>query len=134
MRSVTVTLADKDYTIVELKARLNEGYRKKVKARLEPLIAMIQNGPNTAISMQNVGQLFGQVQEFLFGSVESIRELVADYSPEIKADIDRITEEAFDSEMIDVFLEVMKLAFPFGHLFSTSASPTGLIRPPTSQS
>lgn len=54
----------------------------------------------------------------LANSIDDVLELLFDYSPELKADREWLAENAFDSEAIAAFIEVLKLNFPIMALLS----------------
>jgi hypothetical protein len=43
-----------------------------------------------------------------------VKGLLYEYSPALCADKERIEAESYDSEIVQAFMEVLKLAFPFG--------------------
>lgn len=59
----------------------------------------------------------------LVNSIDEIHALVFDYSPEIKADKDWLMENAYDEEMIAVFVEILKLHFPILALWDLIRGP-----------
>ena len=52
----------------------------------------------------------------IFEAVDLMREKLFEYSPELAADRERIETEGYDSEIMAAFIEVLKLAFPFGQV------------------
>jgi hypothetical protein len=131
MRIAVVQLGGKSYEIKELRARQNEGFRKKVKAELAPVATLLATAPDTELNMKTIGGIAAQLQDVLFGSIETVRRLVADYSPEIAADITHVAEEAYDSELVAAFVAVVKLAFPLGQMIPTPPKSPGPTPPPT---
>ena len=63
-----------------------------------------------------IGKLVGTAVFKLGGSIEDIREMVIAYVPELQRDRDYILENGRDSEFLAGFMQVIKLAYPFGGL------------------
>lgn len=81
------------------------------------------------ISFDDIGQIFGVAKiapVIVNGLANSIDEMVAmlfDYSPELEADQEWITENAYDTEAIGAFVEVLKLCFPILAVWGLLAGP-----------
>jgi len=117
MRSVTVTLAEREYTICELRSRQNEAWRAALKTRFESVAALIENTPATELTTAGVGGLIRNISNVVLGSIADVRELLFEYAPELAQDREYIEEEAYDSDLMNAFTEVLTLAFPFGSAF-----------------
>ena len=117
MRSVTVKLGDNEYTIYELKARQNQIWRAKLKTRFDTLADVIGSAPATELSTAGVSDLLRSVSGVVIDSIEDVREALFDYAPELSADCEYIEANAYDSEIMAAFVEVLTLAFPFGGMF-----------------
>lgn len=114
MRSVTVKLAEREYTVYELKARQNQNWRDQLKTRFTTLADVIGNAPATELNTAGVSGLIRSVTDLIMDSIGDVREAILAYSPELSADRAFIEENAYDSEIMDAFVEVLTLAFPFG--------------------
>jgi hypothetical protein len=116
-RSVRVQIAGREYEIEELRARQNAGWRKKLEGVYEPLVKRLEGAGNTDLSKgQDVAALVRETAGVLLQSPDTLAGLVFDYAPNVARDRERILEEAYDSELLGAFVEVLKLAFPFGGL------------------
>jgi len=116
MRSVTVKLGGKEYIVYELKARQNQTWRAQLKTRFETLADVIGNAPATELNTTGVSGLIRNITNLVMDSIGDVREAILAYSPELSADRLFIEENAYDSEIMDAFMEVLTLAFPFGNL------------------
>lgn len=110
-RKVTVTLSDTKYEVVELKSRLNRTWRKKLEGHFQELATALENAPDTELGdTQAIGGLVRTVSGKLLQSVDLIGELVAAYDSDLKTALD----DAYDSEILDAFVAILGLAYPFG--------------------
>lgn len=116
MKSVTVTLGGESYTIHELKARPNAEWRKRLQELLAEVTSLLENAPKLELTTESIVGLIQSAQRLVLSSPDRLRELLLAYAPELAAQQDRIEAEAYDSELLTAFVEVLKLAFPFGSL------------------
>lgn len=114
MKTAKVAIAGKDYTIKELPIRKSVAWRKQVADKFSELTDALTNAGNA--DTKDVMNVVGIVKGFaakLFGSVEVIADLLFAYSPELEADREKIESDGYESEIVDAFVEVVLLAFPF---------------------
>jgi len=126
MQTITVKLAGKDYQVQPLKVRQAKAFRQKIGAQLSGLTDLIAGalrpsaGVTVAGDLTEIAELIGTLGQTLsarlIGSTDLIADLLFEYSPELAADRERIEAEAYDEELLSVFLEVLKLLYPFGNL------------------
>jgi hypothetical protein len=115
MRSIEVVLGGKTYTVTELPVRKNVAWRKQLQEPFGELVTALQNAPQTELgNLQEVGTLVRNLSGLVVGSVETITRLLFDYAPNIKADQKAIEDSAYESELLEAFVGVLGLAFPFG--------------------
>jgi hypothetical protein len=115
MRSTSVTIAERQYTITELRARANTAWRKELDGVFGGIAGSIQAAMNTDTSnVQPMVQHIKSAISGVAGSVDEIKRLLYCYSPELSADQDWIEDNAYESDLLAVFVEVLKLAYPFG--------------------
>ena len=119
MRTVTVEIAGKEYTINEKKRKANAKWRASFQTQFTEIADLIEGLPAMELTTEAVAQLIRQIVAKLGGSVDIMADLVFSYSPELSADKKTIEEDAYDSEIMQVFTEVLKLAYPFGSLAET---------------
>lgn len=127
-KQITVELAGREYTIIERPARKNAEWRERLNNEFSELAALLVNAPNIEIDTKAGMELLGNlVQGFLRhvgGSVDTLRGLLIEYSPALVADRSHIEESGYDSEILAAFVEVLKLAYPFGSLVDLAAAAT----------
>lgn len=134
MKTVQITLGGKAYTVTELPLRKNAEWRQQLSwlvASVTDLVGASQ------IDLHNTGDLIGvinQVRDVLMTAPEQVTELLFSYAPEVAADRARIEAEVYESELLSAFVEVLKLAFPFGQLLSLASGLTPRASAPTSTS
>lgn len=136
MRTESVVIGDKEYTIREMKRKANAKWRLLFQAQFTEVADLIEGLPKTELNTTAVGELIRQITTRVGGSVDRLAELVFAYSPELNADRETIEEEAYDSEIMAAFTAVLKLAYPFGSVVQTLSglSALGQKGKPTSQS
>ncbi len=132
-RTATVTLAGRDYEVTELRLRDNAAWRKQLLALGDDLATLLE-APGLEFTPGVMAEIVRRAMRLLAGSPEELLRLLCDYAPEIGADRERIETEAFDSELVAAFGEVLKLAFPFAGLLRNIRGLTnGLGAAPTGQ-
>ena len=108
-KSVTVTLDGKEYTITEKQSRENAAWRKLLEEPFKELAALLESAPGIDIKDgQSLAALVRSTSGMLLGSIDTVRELVVAYAPDLPLD--------YDSEIIDVFSAILGLAYPFGSI------------------
>ena len=117
MRSTVLTLGSKEYTVNELASRKAAAWRQIMQDKLGNVAEMIASAPETDITSGSaISGLVRSIGSTVIGSTDTIIELLFLYSPELSSDRERINDECYDSELIAAFVEVVKLAYPFGQL------------------
>jgi hypothetical protein len=110
-RMAKITLADTEYEVVELKSRQNRVWREKLEGHFQELATALENAPDMELNdTQALANLVRSVSGKLLGSVDIIVDLVAAYDPALGAAVD----DAYDSEILDAFVSILGLAYPFG--------------------
>lgn len=145
MRTTTVTLAGREYTVQALPIRKSREWRAQFEGLVGQALSAVQALSSMALQeFDNPKELITQFGGFLsanatglgkalFGGLDLIADALFAYSPELAKDRKRIESEADDEELLRAFMEVAKLAFPFGALMAT-ASRSGQPKPETSPS
>lgn len=116
MRTETVQIGDKQYTIREKKRKANAKWRQAFQAQFTEVADLIEGLPTIDLTPTAIGELLRQITTKVGGSVDKMAELVFNYSPELNKDREVIEEEAYDSDIMAAFTAVLKLAYPFGSL------------------
>ncbi len=114
-RTVTVEIGGRSYEVVELRSRANEAWRARLREPFGALVKRLEGAGETDITRAaDVAALVRETAGTLLQAPETLRELLFEYAPALAADRERIVEEEYDSEILAAFVEVLKLAFPFG--------------------
>lgn len=117
MRSATITLGGVQYTINELPSRKAAAWRQLMQTKLAVIANLIESAPETDItSGVALAQLINAVGASLIRSTDTIIELLFEYAPILNEKMRDGNIDFYDSELIAAFVEVVKLAYPFGHL------------------
>jgi hypothetical protein len=114
MRTETITLGEKQYTLTELPLRKARAFRERIKEQFGSLVTLFENAPSTDITnTTQVAGLMRLLSDALLGSVDTLLDLLYEYSPSLAADKEAIEENAVGSEVVDAFIAAMGLSFPF---------------------
>lgn len=114
MRSETITLGGKEYELVELPIRKARTFRAQLREPFGKLVDLLERTPNTEIdNARQVAQLVRSLSDTLLNSVDIVVELLFDFSEELARDRDYIEENAYGSEVVDAFIAVLGLTYPF---------------------
>lgn len=114
MKSVTVTLAGRDMVIKELPSRKASAWRRELAKVLTPLLGLVEKaGEGVEISnSQDIMLLVRQVAPLIAESPDIVVDLLCSYAGTTEIDLD----EVYDSEIMDAFVAVLGLAYPFASL------------------
>ena len=111
MRTVEITLNGEKHTVQELRSRANREWRAKLEAHFSELADALENAPDTDLTDGSaLAGLVRSVSGKLLRSVDILTELLVAYAPDLKPIID----DAYDSEILEAFTQVLGLAYPFG--------------------
>lgn len=115
MRTVTITLGGVDYTIRQLPMRAEAEWRKRLQAQLEPLLSMMSgyqelsfDGPADFVAFLRT------LTPMLMNAPDIMLEMLYAYAPELARQADAIETGSYSEEVMEAFLEVLPLAYPFG--------------------
>lgn len=119
MRTATVTLAGKQYTLQALPMRQNAEWRRRLAGPFGELTNILENAGSIQLTDgQGLAGVVRTLSGTLLGSVDILLGLLFDYSPALRGDRERIETEAYDDEALRALVEVLKLAYPFGELLT----------------
>lgn len=116
MQQRTITLASQALEIAELPARKNQAWRDEFDMRMQPVLHLIeQAGQGMEINnSEDLLRLVHQLWPVVISSPALLAELVQAYAPnQVTAEV---LDQVYDSEVIDAFIVIVGLAFPFGAL------------------
>ena len=123
MKTVVVELGGRGFEVRELPMRASRAWRERLGAPMREVVQRLQGAAAMEVTdVAGIGDLIEHVGELVLGSVEIAADLVFEYSPELAAERDWIEEQVYDSEMMAAFVEVLKLAYPFGKMLSAVSS------------
>jgi hypothetical protein len=119
METVRVTLGEREYEIVPLPIKANRAWRRELGQPLQQLMGILAEADELKLdSPADLVRILEIAQASLLGAPDLIFEAVCRYCPAINHDRELIEEAAFEAELMDVFVEVLKIVFPFGRLLS----------------
>ena len=118
MKSETISLGGKHYEINELPRRANAQWRQQFQVLIASVTNLVEASQVDISNSADLVAVVGQVRDVLMQAPDQLIELLFAYSPALAADRERIEAEVYESEILSVFVEVLKLAFPFGEILS----------------
>jgi hypothetical protein len=144
-KTVDVTLGGRAYVLSEKTMGVTIKWREALRASsvmrmfdsLDDALAQIAadvaaltgGGDNAAaagVAGIRLATVAPAILQGLTHSIDDVIGLLYDYSPELKADEEWLLENAYDSEAIAAFIEVLKLNFPIWELWRLVTGPRAL--------
>jgi len=133
MKNTKAVLAGRTYTIESLKFKAERAWRKTFDAPITNLVnTLSQTRTITSESndakqwLQQVGSMVlshaGELVRAMIDSPDTMLDAICAYSPALAADRDFIEENAYQDEIAAAFVEVLKIAYPFGTLLGMITS------------
>jgi hypothetical protein len=111
MKTVEVELDGRTFAVEELRSRANREWRGRLEGHFGDLAEALEGAGGLDVADgQALGGLVRTVMGKALGSVELITELVVAYAPQLAP----VVDEAYDSEIVEAFVGVLGLAYPFG--------------------
>lgn len=118
-KTVTITLGGKAYEIAEAPMRKNAAWRAQLSGLLTDVGGLMAAANEVQLnSVADLLTVVRQIQDVLLAAPDRLTAMLFDYAPVLAADRARIEAEVFESELIAAFVEVLKLAYPFGELLT----------------
>lgn len=128
---IKIKIADRKYELKELPAKKATLWREMLTNQygtfLQEIVSVMNTDYETAEGRAIIGQLMGNAIFKLGGSIEDIREMVFSYIPELEKDREYALENGLDSQFIAAFVEVIKLAYPFGGIAQMVTRAVGAV-------
>jgi hypothetical protein len=116
-QSIDVTLGDKTYTVQALPIRQSAAWRRRLAEPFGNLAHILNDAGQIELTNGNgLANVIQVIEKSLIGSVDILLELLFAYSPALAADRERIESQAYDDEAMRAFVEIVRLAYPFGKL------------------
>jgi hypothetical protein len=114
-KTVQVSLGGKKYNVPALPIARSKAWRENLAVPFGTLAHALTTANTVEISaFTDIAGIVQQLSGVLLGSVDMMLDLLFEYSDEIRADKEWILANAYDEEALHAFVEVLKLAFPFG--------------------
>jgi len=133
MKNVNVMLGGRQYEVEALSIKLSREWRKQFKKPFEDIVGALQGlGQIDLTDMQTVGQVLVVLKDVLLGSTDTVIAMLFAYSPALAADRELIEGSATDDEAFTAFIQVLRLAYPFGGILGLLQS--GPVKMQTSKS
>jgi hypothetical protein len=117
--TVTVKLGGREYAVEALPIAQARAWRQSFEAPFEAIAGALASLDDVQITDgPQVAALIRNILGTLIGSMDQILDMLIAYAPNLAADRERIESEAYDAEALDAFIEIVKLAYPFGKLLT----------------
>jgi hypothetical protein len=130
-RVIVMELGDRTYEVPVAPIKRAKAWRKQLREPLDLIIATVQDSAALEISSVNDVLAIGKrIIPALMEAPDTLLDLVLAYAPTLKAERAYLDDNAVDEQVVDVFLSVLKVAFPLARL----AALIGQATPGTSTS
>lgn len=126
-RQATVTLGGRQYTITPPPIRQSKAWREKLAVPFATLSVALESAGTLELDIRQMADIAELVRRFsgvLIGSIDTVLDLLFEYSPVLASDREWIEQNAYDDEALEAFMEVLKLAYPLGTLGQILSGPT----------
>lgn len=125
-KTVKKTLAGREYVIAEKVSGIAEKWRTHLREStvyttflsLDDVVAVAVEAYENGLDNLDVNTVVMVIRTLpatvsaMANSMDEINTLVYDFVPEMAADRDWLRENVYDAEIVDVFIEILKLNFP----------------------
>jgi len=108
-RTATITLADTEYQVAELKTRKNARWLQGLEGSVREVIEKVLQAADMEMDEEGGKKLLAELGSLLSGSMDTLLDALIEFAPDLKDEI----EDSYTSELIPAFVEVVKLAVPF---------------------
>jgi hypothetical protein len=107
MLEVTVTLNGREYTVEELRRAESRRWRSLLEEHVADVVGCVDG---EVVTGDDLVQVLSTLSGKVLGSVDIIADLVVSYAPGLADPM----ENAYDSEVLAAFKDILGLAYPFG--------------------
>jgi len=115
IKTVKVLLGETEYEIREAGFIVAKPWKKRLLEEIKPLFEKLGGAPDITFDKpSDLFQLLPLAESIFIEGIETIFELLIEYSPALKADAETIAATATDRQIVAAFREVVYLADPFG--------------------
>lgn len=137
MEPIEVMLGERQFVIEEPSINGGERWRKLLGEPLDDVVEMVSALDADLESIADVQAVLPRVRSLLMGSVKQIAELVCAYDEGFTAEAGYILDNATGSQVMEAFVVMLKMAFPFGEALrellrmsrGPAAAPTSMSSP-----
>lgn len=118
MQTVTLTLSGQEFTLHELDIEANAAWRKRFEAAIAPILDAVQGFDQIELeTAADLQKIIAPLRNVLLHSPAVLVDLLLAYAPEL-VDARKAGLKLYESELLAAFVEVLKLAYPFGALLT----------------
>ena len=128
-----VELGGREYWITPKSLRRSSQMRKMIGEKIQPLMNIARQSTGIEIKdIEAVSALLTELQTVIFTSLDVIFDVVCEYEPAIREDREYLLDNAYDEEIIEAAMVMMRQLFPFGGLVQSLETLSGLAESMTS--
>lgn len=114
MQKIEVFLGEDKHTIRELPRKLNAEWRERLTAELEPVADFVTGMVATELQdSEAASEVIQKAINAVNGGMDLAVSMLQQYAPDLDVDWE---EGVYDSQIIETFMGVLGLAYPFGKL------------------
>lgn len=123
VKATTVVLGTRNFQIHPMTFKRGQAWRRHFSEKLGSLSTLIERiafSANTELNtVEDLSNLLipivNEARTLLIDSMDDIFELILEFSPELARERKYIEENALDEQIVVVFVEAVKFAFPFAN-------------------
>ncbi|TXH52444.1 MAG: hypothetical protein E6Q97_15975 [Desulfurellales bacterium] len=133
MREFTIILGGQEFNLRELPARQNSAWRKQLDAPFKALLEAVRAADTEINSTADIPVVLNQLQELLIANADQVPDIVISYSPALEVARRFIDENATETEFLNAFMQIARVAYPTDFFIQQVAAmkALGSQRPPT---
>lgn len=110
----TIVLGGREFVLQELPLRPRRKLCDKLKSTFGDVINMIESGPGVQLTdREGITHLLRSASTLLLESVDIAADLLCEFSPVLAEEREFIEDNAVASEIVDAFLTMLTLLYPF---------------------
>jgi len=118
MKTLKIKLGGVEYAVEQLPIRKSRQWREEFKTPISQILTGVEAAPAVLENKDVKGMVALMVvaKDVLLNSLDTVLDMLCKYAPAVSADRERIESEAFDDEVIQAFVKILELVFPFGEV------------------
>lgn len=114
MEPIEVELGGRLFEVVEPSINGGERWREMLSGPLDDIVEIVTSLDAEIESIADAQALIPRVKTLLMGSIKMVADLVCAWDKEFESESEYIMEHATGSQVMEVFVVMIKVAFPFG--------------------